>query len=228
MSENRCRAFVGVTLVTETSSPTRKTTAEANKEIDQKDDDKRQQHHQLDVLPPHPPLECPRPDPKVARILAQPAGLVDQHTHVLASLQHALNVLRHDLSDALNLALSSPERILLTGLRTTLLDHHPLQRAIETRTSIRRQVVEIRASRLKLGKELLLEVCQEAKRYALAEVALSNDKESQAASCRLVVGEVRGRFDEAVDEELGLIDSLVGGFVVGDAWEDEGDERGGV
>ena len=88
--------------------------------------------------------------------------------------------------------------------------------------------MEIRASRLKLGKELLLEVCQEAKRYALAEVALSNDEEGKAAGCRLVVGEVRGRFDEAVDEELGLIDSLMGGFVVGDAWEDEGDERGGV
>ena len=109
---------------------------------------------------------------------------------MLASLQHALNVLRHDLSDALNLALSSPERILLTGLRTTLLDHHPLQRAIETRASVRRQVVEIRAARLKFGKELLFEVRQEAERYALPEVALSNDEEGKATSCRLVVGEV--------------------------------------
>jgi len=88
--------------------------------------------------------------------------------------------------------------------------------------------VEIRAAGLKFGKELLLEVCQEAKGYALAEVALSNDEECKAASCRLVVGEVRWRFDEAVDEEFGLVDSLMGGFVVGDAWKDERDERGGV
>jgi hypothetical protein len=95
--------------------------------------------------------------------------------------------------------------------------------------------VEIRAARLKLGKELLLEVCQEAKGYALAEVAFSDDEEGEATGGRLVVGEVRGRLDKAVDEEFGLVDGLVGGFVVGDAWEDEGDEgrsvgrgRGGV
>lgn len=31
-----------------------------------------------------------------------------------------------------------------------------------------------------------------------------------------------------MNEELGLIDGFVGGFVVGDAWEDERDERGGI
>jgi hypothetical protein len=31
-----------------------------------------------------------------------------------------------------------------------------------------------------------------------------------------------------MDEEFGLINGFVGGFVVSDAWEDEGDERGGV
>lgn len=172
------------------SELTRKTTAEANKEIDQKDDNERQQHHQFDILPPHPPLERPRPDPEVARILTQSARLVNQHTHMLAPLQHAFNILRHDFSYTLNFALSSSKRILLTGLRTTLLHHHPLQRAIETRTSIRRQVMEIRTARLKLGKELLLKVCQEAKRYALAKVALSNHEEGKAAGCRLVVREV--------------------------------------
>lgn len=38
-------------------------------------------------------------------------------------------------------------------------------------------------------------------------------------------GEIRGRLDEAVDEEFGLVDCLVGGFVVRDAREDERDER---
>ena len=50
--------------------------------------------------------------------------------------------------------------------------------------------MEIRAARLKFGKELLFEVRQEAERYALPEVALSNDEEGKATSCRLVVGEV--------------------------------------
>jgi hypothetical protein len=147
---------------------------------------------------------------------------------MLAPFQHALNVLRHDLPDAFNLALGRPERILLAGLSTTLLHHHLLQRAIETRTSIRRQVMEICAFRLKLGEELLLEIRQEAKGYALAEVAFRDDEEGKAAGCRLVVGEVRRRFHEAVNEVLGLVDGFVGGFVVRDAREDKRNERGGV
>ena len=88
--------------------------------------------------------------------------------------------------------------------------------------------MEIGASSLKLGEELLLEVGQKAKGDALAEVALCDDEESKTAGCSLVAGEIRGRLDEAVDEEFGLVDRLVGGLVVRDAWQDEGDEGGGV
>jgi hypothetical protein len=50
--------------------------------------------------------------------------------------------------------------------------------------------MEIGASRLKLGKELLFEIGQEAKGYALAEVAFGDDEEGEPAGRRLVVGEV--------------------------------------
>lgn len=147
---------------------------------------------------------------------------------MLAPFQHTLNVLRHNLPHTLNLTLRRPQRILLASLSAALLHHHALERAIEARTAIRRQVVEICVSRLKLGEELLLEVSQKPKGDALAEVALCDDEESKAAGCSLVAGEIRGRLDEAVDEELGLIDCLVGRLVVRDAWQDEGDEGGGV
>ena len=147
---------------------------------------------------------------------------------MLAPFQHTLNILRHNLPDTLNLALRRPQRILLTGLRAALLQHQPLQRAIEARTAIRRQIVEVCACGLELGEELLLEVGQEAKGNALAEIALCDDEEGEAAGCGLVTGEVRGRFDKAVDEEFGLVDCLVGRSVVRNAREDEGDERRGV
>ena len=41
-------------------------------------------------------------------------------------------------------------------------------------------------------------------------------------------GVVGGRFDEAVDEEFGLVDCLVGGGLVIEAREDEGDEGRGI
>ena len=109
---------------------------------------------------------------------------------MLAPFQHTFNVLCHDFPYALDLALRRPERILLSSLSTTLLYHHPLQRAVETRTPIRRQVMEVCASRLEFSKELLLEVRQEAKGYALAEVAFGDDEEGEAAGRGLVVGEV--------------------------------------
>lgn len=88
--------------------------------------------------------------------------------------------------------------------------------------------MEIRVLGLELCKETLLERGEKAKGDALAQLALGDDEEGEAASGGVGGGEIRGRLDEAVDEEFGLVDCLVGGFVVRDAWEDEGDERGGI
>lgn len=147
---------------------------------------------------------------------------------MLPTLQHALNVLRHNLPHALNLALRSTQRILLARLRAALLQHQLLQRAIEARAPVRRQVGEIRVDGVELGEEFLLQVRQEAKGNALAEIALGDDEEGEAAGGGRGGGEVGGGLDEAVDEELGLVDGLVRGGGVGEAREDERDERGGV
>jgi hypothetical protein len=207
---------------------TRQTTSKANKEVNQEDDDQAQQNHELDVLPPHPPLERATPDPKVSRIVAQAARLVDQNTHMLSTLQHALNVLRHNLPHAINFPLGRAQSILLSSIRAPLLRHHALERTIEACTSIRWQTSKVCLTRLKLGKELLLQVGQEAKGNALAELALRDDEERQAAGAGLRGGEVGRRFDQAVDELFVLVDCAVRrGFVV-EAGEDDGDKRGGV
>ena len=144
---------------------------------------------------------------------------------MFAPLEHTLNILRHDLAHALDLALSRAQRILLAGLGAALLEHKALERSIEARAAIRGQVVEVCAVRVELSEEALLERGEEAKGDALAQLALGDDEEGKAAGGGLAAGEVRGRLDEAVDEELGLVDGLVCGFVVRDAREDERDER---
>jgi hypothetical protein len=96
---------------------------------------------------------------------------------VLAALKDTLNILRHNLPHALDLALRRPQRILLPRLRPALLQHQPLQRAIEARTPVRRQVRKVRRLGLEVAEELLLQVGQEAKGDALAEFALGDDEE---------------------------------------------------
>jgi hypothetical protein len=129
---------------------------------------------------------------------------------VLAALKHALDVLCHNLPHALNLPLRRTQRILLSRIRAALLDHQLLQRTVERRTPIRRQVREIRVFDIKLREELFLEVRQEAEGDALAEIALGDDKEGEAAGTGVGAGVVGGGFDEAVDEEFILVYGLVG------------------
>lgn len=93
---------------------------------------------------------------------------------MLPSLQHPLNILRHNLPHPLDLALRRPQRVRLPGLRGTLLDHQPLELAIEAGTPVWGQVRKVGLLGRKLGKELLLEVAQEAEGDALAEVALGD------------------------------------------------------
>lgn len=164
-------------LVTEATSPCRQTTAKANEQIYQKDDDQSQQHHEFDIFPPHAPLQRPTPDPKIACIFTQATRLVHQHTHVLAPLQHSLDILRHNLPDAFNLALRRAQGILLARLGPALLLHHLPERGIEARAAIGRQIGEIGLCSVEFGEEFLLEVGEEAKGDALAEVAFGDDEE---------------------------------------------------
>ena len=96
---------------------------------------------------------------------------------MLATLQHALNVLCHNLSNPLNLPLRSLQRISLSSLCSALLNHQLLERRIEGRASIGRQIRKVGLARIEGFEEFLLEICQEAKGYALSEVALGDYEE---------------------------------------------------
>jgi len=174
------------------SKLTRQSTPKPNEQVDQEYDNKAQQHHQLDILPPHPPLQRPRSDPEIPRVISQSARLVHQDVHVLAALQDSLNVLRHDLPHALDLTLRSAQSISLSGLGRALLDHQLLKCSIEARTSVGRQVGEVRLFKREGGKELLLEVRQEAEGDTLAQVTLGDHEEGKAAGAAPARGEVRG------------------------------------
>jgi hypothetical protein len=100
---------------------------------------------------------------------------------MLTALKHALNVLRHNFPYAFNLALRSPQCISLPSLCSALLDHQLLQRSIEARAPIGRQVCEVGFACIEGFEELLLEVCEEAEGYALSEVSLGDYKERQSA-----------------------------------------------
>lgn len=210
---------------------TRQPTPKPHKQIDQKNNDQTQQHHQLHILPPHPPLQRPTPHPKIPRVVPKPPRLVHQHGHVLPPLQHPLDVLGHDLAHALDLALRRAQRVRLPRLRGALLDHQALEVAIEGRAAVGRQGRKVCFLGGEGGEEGFLEVAQEAEGDALAEVALGDDEEGEAAggTGRVVaVVEVGGGFCGDVDEEFGLVDCFVGAGCVGEFGEDEGDERGGV
>ena len=77
----------------------------------------------------------------------------------------------------------------------------------------------------------VMDTLETSTEHALAEVALGDDEEGEAAggTGRVVaVVEVGGGFCGDVDEEFGLVDCFVGAGCVGEFGEDEGDERGGV
>jgi hypothetical protein len=147
---------------------------------------------------------------------------------MLATLEHALNVLRHNLPHVVDFLLCRPQRILLASIRAALLGHQLLQGSIEACTSIRGQMRKVRLLGIKLGKELLLEIRQEAKRNALSELALRDDEKRQAPSAGLTGGEVGGRFDQAVREMLVLVDCAVRRRLVLECGKDERDERRGI
>jgi hypothetical protein len=122
---------------------TRQSTPKSNKQIYQENDYEAQQDHQFDILPPHSPLQRPRSDPEVSRVVSQSARLVNQDIHVLAALQDTLDILCHNLPHSLDLTLRSAQSVSLSGLRRTLLDHQLLQRYIKARAPVGRQVGEV-------------------------------------------------------------------------------------
>jgi len=112
-----------ISLMPNTLSPGRQTTSKANKQVNQEYYDDDQQHHKLDILPPHPPTQSPTPDSEIPRGAAQTISLVDEQINALTTLQHALDILGHDLPDAVHLALDIADGVVLAGLGGAVADH---------------------------------------------------------------------------------------------------------
>ena len=115
------------------SERTRKTTAKAHEQIHQEDAHHDQQDHESDVLPKHPPSQTLASHPKVSRRATEAIGLVNQEVDAFSSLQHSLDILRHDAPHIVHFPLHVPERIFLSGLGGTIVDHELLQRRVEGR-----------------------------------------------------------------------------------------------
>lgn len=209
-------------------TPSRQPTPKANKKINQKHHNHSQQDHKLDVLPPHPPPQPATPHAEVPRRIPQPPRLINQQIQPLAPIQHALNILRHNLPHALNLPLRRPQRIVLAGLCAPKLHHKPLHHPIEARTPVRRERRKVGGVGVEGVEEALLERGEEAEGDALAEGFFGYDEEGQAAGGVLGCGQ-RGRGEGVVVREVGV---YVEGFVlcggVGEFGEDDGEEGGGV
>lgn len=151
---------------------TRQTTSHSNNEVYQKDDDEAKHHHQLHVLPPHPSFQTPRTDPKVSCASTKAVSLINQQVQSLASLKHPLDILSHDSTHVVDLALHVLESILLPALGSTVLDHQALELRIVRRGSICRQCRKVGVFGVIRGEEALLDLDKEAKRYTTTKVGL--------------------------------------------------------
>lgn len=210
-----------------TPRPARKPTSKPDKQIHQKQHHNHQQRHQPNILPPHLPPQPPTSHPKIGRRAAEPIRLINQQIDALPTLENPLDILRHDLAHARNLALHIPQRILLAGLRRPLRHHQLLQPRIERRAAVPRQRREVRLGRGKLRQEGVLDRHQEPERDPSSQLRLRDHEVGQPAGGgrRGVLG---GGGGDVVDEvgAVGVGELL--GLGVRDFGQDEGGEGGGL
>lgn len=117
---------------------TRQTASKTHEKVNKEHNNNPQEHHQLDILPPHPPLQTPTPNPKITRPNPQPVSLIDQQIDPLSPLEHSFNILRHDALNVINLLLCVRNCILLPTLGSPIPDHQFLQLPVKVCRSIRR------------------------------------------------------------------------------------------
>lgn len=185
-----------------------------------------QQRHELDVLPPHLPLQPPTPHAKVTRSPSELISLVNQEVHPLTPLQQTLNVSRHDSPHIVNLPLRITNRIALSATRASVFHHQILQLAVEASGAIVGHVTVVGAFG-ELLEEALADLEEVAEGHATAEGGIGHDKESQAA-CAGLIWVFRGRLGDVVDLMLAMgVGELLRRRVL-DLGEDEGGERRGL
>lgn len=93
---------------------------------DDKEDDQYQETHQFYVLPPHLSLQASASNSEFSCAAPQSVSLVDQKIQALSSLQQALNVLRHNASNIVNLPLRISNGIVSSVACRSIVDHELL------------------------------------------------------------------------------------------------------
>lgn len=131
---------------------------------------------------------------------SQPVRLVHQQVYSLPSLQHPLNILRHDPSHVLNLRLNVAYRIVLACLRRAVVYHQALQLAVECCSAIRGETRKVCLLRIISGEELFLDFNKVAERNAPTERGRGNDKIGKTAGGGVSRRMVRGSIGNVVDE----------------------------
>lgn len=89
--------------VPNTLPPSWQAASHTDEKIDEEDYHNSQKHHQLDILPPHPPPQTATTHSEVVRAAAEPISLIDQQINSLTTLQYPLNILCHNVTDAVDL-----------------------------------------------------------------------------------------------------------------------------
>lgn len=186
-----------------------------------------QKPHQLHILPPHPPLQVPAPNPELPRTPAQPIRLINQQIHPLPPLQQPLNIPRHNPPHIINLPLRRRNSIILSARRSTVIDHQIPQIRIEAPRAVVGHVGEVGRLDRESIEEALADLEEEAKGDAAPEAGLGDYEEGETASVG-VVRVVGGCFGDVVDVVGAVgVGELLGGGVL-NFGEDEGGEGGGL
>ena len=195
---------------------------------DDEKDDEHQKGHELDILPPHLPLEPPAADAELAGAAAQPVRLVHEEVHPLAALEQALDVLRHDAADVVDLAARVADGVVAAARCRAVLHHERLELAVEGAGAVVGHVGKVRQADGESAEEALADLEEEAEGHAAAEGGVGDDEEGEAAGRETGAGVVRGRVGNVVDLVVAVgVGELLRGAVL-DLGEDEGGERRGL
>lgn len=221
-NERALQAKAGQTPV---ASRLRSTLQGKDERQDDQDHNHGEQAHQLDVLPPHPPLQIPSPHAELPRAAPQPIRLINQQIQPLPPLQQALNIPRHNPPDIVNLPLRRRDSIVLAPRRSPVVHHQPAQLRVEARSPVVGHFGELAGGGERL-EEAPANLEEEAKGDAAAERGLGHDEEGEAAGGG-VLGVLGRRLGDIVDVVVAVrVGELLWG-VVADLGENErGEGRG--
>jgi hypothetical protein len=105
----------------------------------------------------------------------QPIRLIDQKINPLTPLQQSLNILAHNASHVINLALNIRNRILLARLRRSVLHHQFLQLRVKATRTIAIHCSKIRAIDRESFQESLLDFDEKPEWDPAAETRVCDD-----------------------------------------------------